>query len=159
LIAAIRRRFAYVPPIPTVCEHRDFSPWNVFMRRDGSLSVFDWESSVLRGVPALDVIYFLSYLAAFGNRMPFSRDSYRAAWDPSTATGRVNLECLTTYARAVGVDSSAFTSLRLLTWVVHARSEYLRYAADSGGPPAADALRHGLFLSLIEEEAHRDPGR
>ena len=153
LQAAVRHRLAEAPALPTVCEHRDFSPWNVCIDRDDSLSVFDWESSVRRGVPGLDLIYFLSYLAWYSE--PASRPggpSYRAAWDESTSIGRVNVGCLMRYARAVGIDPSAFHSLRLLTWLVHSRSEYLALAADGGAPPSPAVLRQGLFLTLVDEE-------
>jgi hypothetical protein len=41
----------------------------------------------------------------------------------------------------------------MLTWMVHARSEYRRFVADAGGPPGLDLLRSGVFAGLLEEEA------
>jgi aminoglycoside phosphotransferase (APT) family kinase protein len=149
---AIRRRFAAVPLLPTTCEHRDFSPWNVFAGAGGSLCVLDWESSELQGVPALDLIYLLSYLSPLTQGLPLDHRTYRAAWDDATLAGRVNQECMAAYARAVGVPPSSLGTLRLLTWLVHTRSEYLRQVADGGGTPSADTLRRGLFLNLVEDE-------
>ena len=148
----IRRRFAAVAPLPTTCEHRDFSPWNVFVSRSGSLSVFDWESSELHGVPGLDLIYFLSYLSPTPDNLSLDPHTYVAAWDEATPAGRINHRCLATYARDVGLHPSSLGTLRLLTWLVHSRSEYLRQVADCGGAPSADTLRRGLFLKLIEHE-------
>jgi aminoglycoside phosphotransferase (APT) family kinase protein len=154
----IRKRFAAVPPLPTTCEHRDFSPWNLFVGARGLLCVLDWESSELQGVPGLDLIYLLSYLSPLTEGLPLDHRTYRAAWDDSTLAGRVNHECFATYARAVGVPQSSLGTLRLLTWLVHTRSEYLRQVADCGGNPSGDTLRRGLFLNLVEDELRRGPG-
>lgn len=153
---AIRRRLADAQVLSAaVCEHRDFSPWNVWADRDGSLAVLDWESSTLRGVPGLDLIYFLTYLAWYRDGVagiPSKLHAYRAAWDPATGTGRVNQKCVAGYAHAIGVSPSAWPALRLLTWLIHARSEYRRFVEDHGAAPSPDVLRRGLFLGLIETE-------
>jgi hypothetical protein len=40
----------------------------------------------------------------------------------------------------------------VLVWLVHARSEFLHFAADAAGHPDAAALRRSLFLALWQEE-------
>ena len=161
---AIDRAFARLATMPSVCEHRDFSPWNVFVQHVDDLSVLDWESSTPRGIPGLDLIYFLSYLAFYRDGLlgwrsrelsvARFREAYRTAWDPRTPAGRVNHGCTTTYAARVGIDPAACHALRLLTWLMHAESEYQRLAADLGStPPPALLRRRGLFLNLLEEEA------
>ncbi|GJG86439.1 hypothetical protein tb265_16200 [Gemmatimonadetes bacterium T265] len=163
---AIVRRLAPNVALPGALEHRDFSPWNVFL--DDPLTVLDWESAVRHGLPALDLVYFLTYLAFYRDRVLGSRlrradvrahrASYRAAWDPAAPSGRVNDACLRDYARAVGFDPGALPALRLLTWLVHARSEYAHAVADAGGPPSPETLRRGLFVNLVGEELLRgDP--
>jgi hypothetical protein len=161
----IGHAFTDLEDLPSVCEHRDFSPWNILVRDDGALSVLDWESSEQRGLPALDLIYFLSYLAFYRDgplgwpgRQPGLaeyRRSYRRAWDPAQPTSRVNHECLSWYATGVGFDASASVlhALRLFTWLLHARSEYQRLAADCGRTPPPDILRGALFVNLLDEEA------
>jgi len=142
-------------PLPLVCEQRDFSPWNVFVAHDGALIVFDWESSERAGLPALDLIYFLSYLAFFRDGAMTSgryRPSYRAGLDPSTFTGAVRHECLSRYASGTGIDRSMLRPLQLLVWVIHSRSEYRHYQADEGDAPSAETLRRSVFFQLWEEE-------
>lgn len=145
-----------------VCEQRDFSPWNVLIDADGKWIVLDWESAEADGLPAHDLIYFLAYLAFFRDGAMESgqyRESYRRLLDPQTSTGAVFAECLARYAAQVGIDPVALKPLRLLTWMLHTRSEYQRMAAESGGQPTAGALRQSLFISLWEEELAKSAGR
>ena len=151
----VTRHLTPLEMLPGVTEHRDFSPWNVFIDQRGRLSVLDWESSVSRGTPGLDLIYFLTHLALSSPgrfRSFFRRPSYTAAWDPATAVGRINHQCVERYARQVGFDASVLPSLRTLTWLVHTQSEYRQIAADTSGSPTATALRRGFFLGLLEKE-------
>jgi aminoglycoside phosphotransferase (APT) family kinase protein len=150
-------RLALLGDLPLVCEQRDFSPWNVLVANDGTLVILDWESAELHGLPALDLIYFSTYLAFFHDGAMQSgryRESYRAALDRTTATGAVMAECLARYADGVGISHAALPSLRLLAWLIHARSEYQRLVADAGQRPKRAALGKSLFLSLWEEEIH-----
>jgi hypothetical protein len=141
--------------LPLVCEHRDFSPWNVLMRPSGDLAVLDWESAEPEGLPLLDLVYFLTYLAFFqcgAMKSGRFRGAYRASLDPSTPIGRVVSTCLRRYVEAIDLDPAAVQPLRMLTWLVHARSEHRRLAADAGGTPSPEALRRSLFLSLWRME-------
>jgi hypothetical protein len=150
-------RLAALGELPLVCEQRDFSPWNVLMADDGTLVILDWESAELAGLPALDLIYFLTYLAFFHDGAMQSgryRESYQATLDRTTATGAVMAECLARYADAVGIARANLQPLRLLAWLIHARSEYQRLLADAGRRPNRAALANSLFLSLWEEEIH-----
>ena len=144
--------------LPRACEHRDFAPWNVFVAPDGTFAVFDSESSEPTGLPGVDLLYFLTYLAFAidqAKATPAMLQSYRAAMDPSSFTGAVLRECMARYAAHVGLVEADWHPLRLLTWIIHSRSEYRRLAADAGGPPAVDALRNSLFLGLWRMEALR----
>ena len=141
--------------LPTVCEHRDYSPWNILIAPDGRLAVLDWESAELQGVPALDLIYFLTYLTfALDNALNSKRieASYRAGFTPSTFTGEIHQECLAQYAARVGIDPRVVGRLRVLAWILHSRSEYRHFEADTAGKPTAAALRRSLFVRLWELE-------
>lgn len=141
--------------LPLVCEQRDFSPWNVLVNSDGKLAVLDWESAELRGLPALDLIYFLTYLAFTldgSTNLDRCRESYRTALDSSTLTGDTLCECLAHYAKQTDLDPSALRPLRLFVWLVHSRSEYQRFVADVAGRPNPETLRRSLFVGLWEEE-------
>ncbi len=158
LLEQTREALAGLPPLPVVPEQRDFSPWNLFVTGDGRLAVLDWESADPEGLPALDLIYFLTYLAFFHDRAMKSGnflDSYRTALDPATFTGRVQEECLARYGASLGISPSDVRRLRILTWVIHAPSEYRQFEADAGGTPSNDRLRGSLFFRLWEEEVGR----
>src|SRR5207302_1372878 len=114
----------------------------------------DWESAELEGLPGLDLVYFLTYLSLFLAGAMGSgrfRAAYRACLEATTPMGRLIAECEARYAAAVGLDAGSLQALRLLTWLVHARSEYRRLWADAGGPPGRAALRSSLFVALWEE--------
>jgi len=151
--------------LPPVGEQRDFGPWNVLVNADRELAVLDWESSEPEGLPALDLIYFLSYLGFLVHGLfrrsgaigpGRFRESYRTVLDPSTFLGSVRSECLARYASHVGLDSDALRPLGLLVWLIHSRSEYKHFAADVAGRPEREILRRSLFVSLWEEELRND---
>ncbi|MBI3952198.1 MAG: aminoglycoside phosphotransferase family protein [Acidobacteria bacterium] len=147
--------------LPLVCEQRDFAPWNILVTAEGELAVLDWESSALRGLPAMDLIYFLAYLGFFLDGAIISgrfRESYRKMLDSSTLTGRVMRECLALYADRMGLNSVNLRALRLLVWMLHSGSEYQHFRSDAGGKPEPETLRRSLFVNLWEEELHHGPG-
>ena len=141
--------------LPAVHEQRDFAPWNLLLTPDGELVVLDWESAQLCGLPLLDLIYFLTYAAFYLERAPArgrSRETYRATLDPGTFVGAIAARCVERYAARLALPPASVRPLRLLTWMVHARSEFRQFSIDAAGPPAPDLLRRGLFLALWEEE-------
>jgi Phosphotransferase enzyme family len=141
--------------LPSIHEHRDFSPWNVFVLGDGRLAIFDWESSELQGLPALDLLYFLTYLAwalDAENSTSGVLRAWRTARDSSTLPGAVHRECTARYTKAVGLASGSVPGLALLTWMIHSRSEYRRLVGDAGGRPTLEALRGSLFFQLWKRE-------
>lgn len=162
MVLAARERLASVPDLPVVCEQRDFSPWNVFLTPEHELAVLDWESAEPDGLPALDLVYFLTHLgfAADGLRVPPHDTAeanrliacYGEGLYPSTFRGRVNRACLAEYCHRTGVAPAVLSRLRLFVWVVHARSEYLHFLADDAGRPGPATLRRSLFVRLWEEE-------
>jgi aminoglycoside phosphotransferase (APT) family kinase protein len=150
--------FAQLETLPLVCEQRDFSPWNVLITASGELAVLDWESAELDGLPALDLIYFLTYLAFFvAGAMDSGKyiETYRQCWTEQTSIGQVNTEGLRRYCEALNLDVALMPTLRLFTWLLHARSEYARLTADTGGTPLSETLRQSLFVRLWEEEAQQ----
>jgi hypothetical protein len=150
-----RHALGRLDALPPVHEQRDFSPWNVLVDGAGELVVLDWESAELNGLPGRDLIYFLAYLAFFlEGAMESGRyaESYRALRDPGTFTGRVFQECWRRYCDRTGIDSDFLHPLCLLTWLLHARSEFSRLGADAGRAPDAVALRESLFFTLWTEE-------
>jgi hypothetical protein len=141
--------------LPSAFEHRDCSPWNILVASGGELAVLDWESAEPDGLPGIDLTYFLTYLAFFmDGAMKNKRfiESYRSASDPATITGRVQLACQYRYFESTGIDPTNLHPLRLLTWLIHSRSEVRHLVADTRGIPTVDALQHSLFFNLVLEE-------
>jgi len=154
-LQATRAVLATLGDLPLVCEQRDCSPWNVLLAGDGELVILDWESAEPRGLPVLDLIYFLTYLIFFLDGAMESkrfREAYRAALDPDTFTGRIVAECQQYYLARLGLDPNVLRPLRLLAWLIHSQSDYRRFAAESVGQPKPADLRHSLFVGLWEEE-------
>ena len=144
-----RACLAQLTDLPLVCEQRDFSPWNVLIDAAGHWVVLDWESAEADGLPLCDLIYFLAYLTFFRDGAMESgryRKSYRDLLNPQTTSGAIFAECQQRYAAQVLIDAAVFKPLRLLTWLLHARSEYRRLMASSS------ALQHSLFVGLWAEE-------
>ena len=144
--------------LPLVCEHRDCAPWNVLLTAGGELALLDWESAEPRGLPALDLVYFLANAAFVLDRAletGRTRDSYRRLLDPGSPTGAVADASLRQYAGAVGIDAAQLPALRLLCWIVHSRSDHRHLGLAAGGPPPTSELRRSVFLGLVEEELGR----
>jgi hypothetical protein len=143
--------------LPLVCEHRDCSPWNVLHDDGGELAVVDWESSEPRGLPALDLVYFLTYAALFveGTVDGGGAETYARTLDPHSTVGRVVQACERSYCVRLGLDPEQLRPLRLLCWMVHAQSEYRLLEQDTAGPPGRKALATSLFLSFWRQELGR----
>jgi hypothetical protein len=144
--------------LPLVCEHRDFSPWNVLIDDDGELAVLDWESAEPSGLPGLDLMYFLTYGAFLVDGALDSgrtRESYAAALDRRTFTGAIVERCQRSYCERVGLDPELLRPLRLLCWIVHSRSDYRHLELEAAAPPDRDMLRNAFFLGLWRAELQR----
>src|SRR5262249_5607527 len=150
-----RRILATLPELPSVCEQRDFSPWNVLLTPSGELAVVDWESAELDGLPGMDLLYFLINLGFSldaARRSGPSRESYRASTDPASPRGALAARCLSDYFGRLGLPRSALRPLRLLTCLVHSDSEHARLQADHGPTPDRERLREAVFVQLFDEE-------
>ena len=137
--------------IPSVIEHRDFGPWNLFLDDTRRITALDWESSRVRGLPLLDLIYFISYMAFFVDGAMVSRkfeDSYRATLDTRSTMGALRQELVEQHREQLGISMASMRALRALCWIGHAESEFQAFSADAGGPPSADRLCDSVFARL-----------
>lgn len=154
-LQATRLTLATLGDLPLVCEQRDCSPWNIFISDDGQLVILDWEAAEPRGLPVLDLVYFLTYWVFFLEGAMDSqrfREAYRESLDPDTFTGGVVAECQQRYLDRLGLSQNVLLPLRLLTWLVHSQSAHKRSAAEDDGRPDSPGSRRSLFASLWEEE-------
>jgi len=142
--------------LPPAFEHRDCSPWNLLVTLSGELAVLDWESAEQDGLPVLDLVYFLAYLAFFmDGAMETGRyiESYHRSSTTTTVTGQLQAVCQQRYIESIGLDPMALHPLRLLAWLIHTRSELRHMSEDSGGGVLQVAdLRRSLFYNLVLEE-------
>jgi hypothetical protein len=154
-----RRRLSRVSELPEVLEQRDCSPWNIMERPDGRLVVLDWESAEARGLPCLDLVYYLTFagLALQSNVVSPSVAAYRTGRDASSAIGRVAAECERRYLTALDLPHECLHPLRLLAWTIHARSEASRIRADAGGRESLHALADAVFVRLWRAELEIGP--
>lgn len=151
-------RLRAVGRLPVVPEQRDFAPWNLRVDDRGRLGVLDWESAEPNGLPALDLVYFLAYLAFdIENAITSGRplETYRLLFDKRTPIGAVATECMARYSDALALRETDLIALRLLAWLIHTPSDYRRLEPAGGGAPRPTALRSSLFFALWEEEARR----
>jgi aminoglycoside phosphotransferase (APT) family kinase protein len=154
----VRAALSALGDLALVCEHRDTAPWNILVGDTGELALVDWESSEPSGLPALDLVYFLTYAAFLVDGALASgqtSEAYVRSLDPTTFTGGIVARCERLYCDRVGLDPNHLHPLRLLCWVVHCRSDYRHLELDAAAKPGREALRNSLFLRLVREELHR----
>lgn len=159
LPARLEDALSSLGPLPIVPEHRDCSPWNVVLAGTGP-GLHDWESAEPRGLPGLDLAYFLAncgFVLDGALEAGRTRESYERLRDPSTPYGAVAARCEAEYREALGIEPDDLPRLRLLAWVVHSHSDYNHLAMESGGTPDSEALRASTYLGLIEAELENQP--
>jgi Ser/Thr protein kinase RdoA (MazF antagonist) len=157
----IQHRLESLGELPIVFEHRDCAPWNIIRTAGRELAFLDWESAEPRGLPALDLVYFLANAAFVVDRALERRrtgDTYARLLDPRTRLGATAQRSLSAYAAALGLDPAPLPALRLLCWLIHTHSEVRHLQAGGEAPPAEGRLRAGTFFGLLMEELRREPG-
>jgi hypothetical protein len=151
-VDTLRRELHQLESLPVVFEHRDLSPWNVLVTEAGELAVLDWEDGKPDGLPGMDLIYFLTFLAFFRDGAMATGNfltAYAAAQDPKSFTGSIQAECLQIYFSSLGLNPRAARPLRMLAWVTHSLSVFpeldrkkRRVEAEAGRP----------FIDLFAED-------
>jgi hypothetical protein len=142
-----RTELAALPALNVTCEQRDCAPWNILLA-DGKVSVADWESAEPAGLPALDLVYFLTNAALVADGI---LDTGPVAPRYLEAIGTLAPHA-SLYCERTGLAEELLPTLRLLCWTIHARSEAIRFELDAAGPPSPDQLERGVFLALWRAE-------
>ena len=146
-LGRLRSRVALLDDLPLVIEQRDCAPWNLSVTDEGRLVVHDWESAEPRGLPLLDLTYFLAYSSFFvDGAMTSGRyvEAYRASHDPATLIGYARAQCERDYLYRLGLKWTVVAPLRALTWLVHLHADCVRVRKR--------APSESLFLHLLREE-------
>ena len=154
-LAQARELLRELPDLPSICEHRDCAPWNIVLTDLGTPALLDWESAELRGLPALDLVYFLTnaaFVMTGALESGRTREVYAELLDPATPSGRVAGDCLALYSERLSLPHDVLARLRLLCWIVHCRSDYRHLEMDVAAAPDDRALRSSVFLGLVYEE-------
>lgn len=125
LATRARAALSDLPDLPLVWEHRDLGHWNVVVPDAGGFAVFDWEFAEPRGLPALDLTWFLvssalSIDGEAGGGLDRTRTvaRYERLLDPDTAIGGAIAAAIGKYASTLGVGLDLLPRLRLLCWIV-----------------------------------------
>lgn len=147
-----------LPDLPLACEHRDCSPWNVLLTASGEPALLDWESAEPRGLPGLDLVYFLAntaFVIEGALESGRTREAYTRLLDPTSPTGGVFARCVSRYCDQLDLAPETLARLRSLCWIVHSRSDYRHLEMDANAPPDPSALRSSFYLGLLQEDLRR----
>jgi hypothetical protein len=87
----------------TVAVHGDFIPKNLLVDARGGCTVVDWETGEPRGIPLLDLVYFITRCAYLGTIAPGRRKAagVRAFYGSDGAYARTARAALERYCRAL----------------------------------------------------------
>jgi thiamine kinase-like enzyme len=138
-----------------VCEHRDCAPWNIFISPDKDICMLDWESSRLRGLPGLDLVYFFTYLCIYLHDA-WSTDKafrcYKEMLDTGTSIGSLFNECFTQYAKKVGLSPEYLSSLKIITWATHLSEVIKHESIDNEFESEVEHNTKDLYSTLLKYE-------
>ena len=143
-------------PIPRVLEHGDLSHPNLLIDRQGRVSVIDWELAEIRGIPAVDLFFFLAYVARARWNSRSARDESEAVREAFFGKARWARPYLDRYAEALGLSKELIPSVWVFAWLGQTAGR-IRRAAEAEGQSRisakeADAVR-GDWRFLVWREA------
>ena len=150
-LAEARRVLTRLEGLPLVCEHRDFSPWNLFVTPDEAAGGIRLGIVRARGtaVARPDLLPHLHGVGpAAGGIRPMSSAPGTPRHDRKVSGGEVHHECLVRYVGGVRLDAGKRPRAlppRLDDPLAVGVSPA---GGDAGGRPAGGALRRSLFLQL-----------
>lgn len=110
--------------LPLVFEHGDVTCPNVFMDRDGRISLVDWELAEPAGLPGTDMMHFLAFVSFAVAGVHDVPGQVRAFHDSFFGPRPWAARLARSHLRQRGVDEQLLAPLMLATWG--------RYAAKIG---------------------------
>jgi hypothetical protein len=121
---------------PLVFEHGDFSSPNILMGPRGNIGVVDWESAEPHGLPAVDLFFFLSYVAFARNKSESPQDYvaalHEAFWGPQPWTRQY----IARYREALGLPAATLRPLFIACWSRYVAGLVSRLNDLAAGPQA-----------------------
>lgn len=135
-----------------VCEHRDLAPQNILIDPRGTIGVIDWEDSNVRGLPGVDLSFFLILLNFdLENTWRTGRfkDAYKNTLNPSTFAGRVYAECVTLYINEIGIDYKNIRTLRIIA--------FINWLYIHSNDVNQHSITNNIYFKLWEEEIFNQP--
>lgn len=123
LESAVRRRSGELAGagLPIVCQHRDFTPWNLLCGEGGNLRVIDWEGA--RPGPALcDLLHFATHWSELARRAfddGARLQTLREVWITGRGgeAGEAARQALAEYCRVLRIDRRFVPLLLVAAWV------------------------------------------
>lgn len=102
---------------PLVFEHGDLSAPNLLVLKDGNLGVLDWEMAEPRGLPAVDLFFFLTFVAFARHRAQRESDylaAFHQAFFGPSAWARAYVS---RYAERLQLSPQVIGALFVLCWI------------------------------------------
>ena len=143
-------RVADIECLPTVFEHHDYAPWNIYVSPK-RLVAFDWDNADPRGIPAFDLVQGLAYLAisidgSLGT-LRFAESFRRREAGP---LGVVWRECRSKYASALGIDEDELRAIQVFAWMRLTNDE-IEGRRRAGNLLQRDAIERSMLGLWLEE--------
>jgi aminoglycoside phosphotransferase len=139
--------------LPLVFEHGDLSSPNILLLRNGGAGVVDWELAHARSLPALDLFFFLTFVA-FARRSARRRSEYLSAFhDAFFGGGAWARPYVLRYAEQLGLPAKALQPLFILCWSRYVNGLLSRLSGSSLNSidqETAEWLRENRFYLLWE---------
>ena len=130
-----------------VVQHGDPGTWNILVRRNGGISLLDWEAGEPKGMPLWDLLYFMRSFGCWISRTGGRHDAL-ASFSHHFVSGASQLSTqliLSTrrYCHSVGLDSGLVEPLFYTCWMHRALKESTRIPAH-----LADQAHYFRLLQL-----------
>lgn len=120
--------------LPTVFEHGDFSSPNILVSDSGQLGVVDWELAQERGLPALDLFFFLNYIGYASERQAtVNADHLRTFRKTFFSESTWTTDLIKRYWQALELPIQASDALFVLCWARYVASLVARLSKNQNG--------------------------
>jgi len=139
---------------PLVFEHGDFSSPNILVGPRGNIGVVDWELAEPQGLPAVDLFFFLTYLAFARNQTETTEDCVGAFHEAFFGPQAWAREYIALYREIIRLPAAALKPLFIACWSRYVATLVARLNGLGAGPRAepdqetATWLRNNRYFHL-----------